>query len=176
MQLWSALRGSLSAPALARSLATATLLGGAAVFTGCTTVRTEAEAAPRSSISRQNAISLAHLTARTVNGQVFAVAATGSMKPTLDENSVVTVEHVAFSKLRRGDIIIYLNSHGQPIIHRLYEQHGNSWFVLGDNNGSVDAEAVTPTNFQGRVCAIFYTSSSGTPSTDDALAQSDDAR
>ena len=98
------------------------------------------------------------------------------MKPTLDENSVVTVERVAFSKLRRGDIIIYLNAHGQPIIHRLYEQHGNSWFVLGDNNGSVDSEAVTPTNFQGRVCAIFYTSSSGTPSSDDALAERDDAR
>lgn len=176
MKLWSDLRRSLFAPAGAKSLSVALLLGGAAVFTGCTSVRTEAEVAPRSSVSRQNALSLAHITARTVNGQVFAVAATGSMKPTLDENSVVTVERVAFSKLRRGDIIIYLNSHGQPIIHRLYEQHGSSWFVLGDNNGSVDSEAVTSSNFQGRVCAIFYTSSSGTPSTDDALAERDDAR
>jgi signal peptidase I len=176
MQIWSALRRSVRNPALGKALAVASILGGVSLFTGCTSVRTEAEAAPRSSISRQNALSLAHITARTVNGQVFAVAATGSMKPTLDENSVVTVERVAFSKLRRGDIIIYLNSHGQAIIHRLYEQHGSSWFVLGDNNGSVDAEAVTSSNFQGRVCAIFYTSSSGMPSNDDALAERDDAR
>lgn len=176
MQLWPARPCSLLKPVFSRALALVVILGGASLFTGCTTVRTEAEAAPRSSVSRQNALSLAHITARTVNGQVFAVAPTGSMKPTLDENSVVTVERVAFTKLRRGDIIIYLNAHGQPIIHRLYEQHGNSWFVLGDNNGSIDAEAVTPANFQGRVCAIFYTASSGAPSNDDALAERDDAR
>jgi len=176
MNFRSALRQSVLAPLSQRFVTTALLVGAVALGAGCTSVRTEAEAAPRSSISRQSAFSLAHITARTVNGQVFAVAPTGSMKPTLDENSVVTVERVAFSHLRRGDIIIYLNSHGQPIIHRLYEQHGDRWFVLGDNNGSVDAEAVTAANFQGRVCAIFYTSSSGTPSNDDALAERDDAR
>src|ERR1700710_620604 len=91
--------------------------------TGCSSVRTEAGAAPRSSVSREHALSLAHLMARTVNGEVFTVAATGSMKPPLDESSVVTVEHIDFKNLRRGDIIIYRNARGLPIIHRLYEQH-----------------------------------------------------
>ena len=176
MTFWSVPRFASFAPRFATLGASVSLAALALFATGCTSVRTEADAAPRSSVPRQSALSLAHITARTVHGEVFAVAPTGSMKPTLDENSVVTVERVPFSHLRRGDIIIYLNSRGQPIIHRLYEQHGDRWFVLGDNNGSVDAEAVTAGNFQGRVCAIFYTSSSGDASSEAALAERDDAR
>lgn len=142
----------------------------ASLFTACTSVPT-AGTAPRSSVSREHALSLAQITASTVGGQVFTIAATGSMKPTLDESSVVTAEKVPFSELRRGDIIIYHSSAGFPIIHRLYEQHGESWLVLGDNNGAVDREAVTPENFMGRVCAIFYTSAGAVPSGTTALAQ-----
>ncbi len=109
--------------------------------------------------------------ARSVGGEVFTVAPTGSMKPTLDESSVVTIERVGFSALRRGDIIIYRNGRGIPIIHRLYEQHGDRWLVLGDNNGSIDPEAVTANNFVGRVCAIFYTAASESSSVPTALAQ-----
>jgi signal peptidase I len=93
------------------------------------------------------------------------------MKPTLDENSVVAVETVVFGQLRQGDIIIYRNSSGIPIVHRLYEQADGRWLVLGDNNPAVDREAVTPANLLGRVCAIFYTSSSGQGTTPAALAQ-----
>lgn len=93
------------------------------------------------------------------------------MKPTLDESSVVTIERVGFAELRRGDIIIYRNSAGVPIIHRLYEQHGTRWLVLGDNNSSIDMEAVTASNFVGRVCAIFYTSAGTTGSAPAAFAQ-----
>lgn len=156
-----------------RLLRTMVVLAGivaTATFTGCSTVP-EAGTAPRSSVSREHALSLAQITASTVGGQVFTIAATGSMKPTLDESSVVTAEKVPFAQLRRGDIIIYRSAAGFPIIHRLYEQHGESWLVLGDNNGAVDREAVTPDNFMGRVCAIFYTSSGSLPSGTTALAK-----
>ncbi len=93
------------------------------------------------------------------------------MKPTLDESSVVTVETVGFAELQRGDIVIYRSATGLPVIHRLYEQHGGSWLVLGDNNGSVDREAVTAKNFIGRVCAIFYTSAGALSSSSTALAR-----
>lgn len=140
-------------------------------FSGCSSVGAGTQTAPRSSVSREHALSLAQITAATVGGQVFTVAPTGSMKPTLDESSVVTVEKVAFSELRAGDIVIYRNDVGLPIIHRLYEQHGGGWLVLGDNNGSVDREAVTKQNFVGRVCAIFYTSAGTVPEGTAALAQ-----
>ncbi len=127
--------------------------------------------APGSSVSREHALALAQLTANAVGGQVFTVAATGSMKPTLDESSVVAVETVSFSSLRRGDIVIYRSASGSPVIHRLYQQRGNAWLVLGDNNPSIDREAVTDGNFLGRVCAIFYTGDSSVEGAPAALAR-----
>ncbi|MGC4071349.1 MAG: hypothetical protein QM760_02280 [Nibricoccus sp.] len=43
------------------------------------------------------------------------------------------------------------------MIHRLYEQSGDGWLVLGDNNPAIDRESVRASNLLGRVCAIFYT-------------------
>lgn len=92
------------------------------------------------------------------------------MKPTLDENSVVTVEVVNYDDLRTGDIVIYRDAAGLPIVHRLHHKDGNHWIVLGDNNSSVDRETVTNTNLVGRVCAIFYTSPGAGSSGPTALA------
>jgi len=127
--------------------------------------------APQSNLSRDNAILMAQRTAEATGGRVFTIAPTGSMKPTLDENSVVAVETVVFGQLRQGDIVIYRNSAGVPIVHRLYQQANGCWVVLGDNNASVDTEAVTPTNLLGRVCAIFYTSPGSQGNAPTALAQ-----
>lgn len=112
--------------------------------------------APRSTLSRGNALKLAKMVAANVGGEAYIIAPTGSMRPTLDESSVVTIEHVAFARLQAGDIVIYRSAAGSAVIHRLYERHGESWFVLGDNNSSVDREPVTGENLLGRVCAIFY--------------------
>ena len=143
---------------LARRFFAAALCASIAFAAGCASVGPTATVAPRSSISRDHALSLAQLTANAVGGQVYTVAPTGSMKPTLDESSVVTVENIAFSELRRGDIVIYRSAAGVPVIHRLYQQTGdNAWLVLGDNNPAIDREAVRPANLLGRVCAIFYT-------------------
>jgi len=137
-------------------------------FSGCSA---PTAMAPRSNLSRESAIMMAQHTAEAAGGRVFTIAPTGSMKPTLDENSVVAVETVVFGQLRQGDIVIYRNSAGVPIVHRLYEQANGSWIVLGDNNPSVDREAVTPANLLGRVCAIFYTSSGPQGNAPAALAQ-----
>jgi len=126
--------------------------------------------APRSNVSREHALSLAQATASVVGGEVFTVSSTGSMKPTLDEGSIVTVERVNFSQLRKGDIVIYRSAAGTPVIHRLYEQSHDRWLVLGDNNPSVDREAVSNANLIGRVCAIFYTSTGSYTSTRTAAA------
>lgn len=145
------------APHAVRLVFASALLALASLHTGCATTGSTATVAPRSSVSRDHALTLAQLTANAVGGQVFTVAPTGSMKPTLDESSVVTVEKVAFSQLRRGDIVIYRSISGAPVIHRLYEQSGDSWIVLGDNNPAIDRESVRAANLLGRVCAIFYT-------------------
>jgi signal peptidase I len=159
-------------PGFSRSLLAAAAIALGLFQTGCTTsANSTANIAPRSSVSRDHALSLARLTATAVGGEVYTIAATGSMKPTLDESSVVTVEKVPFSELRRGDIIIYRSAGGGPVIHRLYQQNGDKWLVLGDNNPSIDREAVTSANLLGRVCAIFYTAAGSTIGGQAALAR-----
>lgn len=136
------------------------------LFSGCTAD----PIAPQSSLPRAKALAIAQQTADTLGGRVFTIAPTGSMKPTLDENSVVTVEVVKFDDLRTGDIVIYRDSAGLPIVHRLHQKNGSRWIVLGDNNSSADRETVTQTNLVGRVCAIFYTSAGLSPEGTTALA------
>jgi signal peptidase I len=127
--------------------------------------------ASRSNLLKESAVILAQLTADVAGGREFMIAPTGSMKPTLDENSVVTVEAVCFDQLRSGDIVIYRNISGAPVVHRLYEKAGGCWFVLGENNARVDREAVPGANLLGRVCAIFYTSSGSRAAAQTTLAQ-----
>jgi signal peptidase I len=140
-----------------RTFLACALIAAASFQLGCATSGQTATIAPRSSVSREHALALAQLTANAVGGQVYTIAPTGSMKPTLDESSVVAVEKVPLSLLRRGDIVIYRSAAGAPVIHRLYQQTGDNWFVLGDNNATIDRESVTAANLLGRVCAIFYT-------------------
>lgn len=128
---------------------------------GCATGTKLTTAAPRSNVSRDKALTMAKQVAASIGGRVYVIAPSGSMLPTLDEGSIVTVEIVALDKLKKGDIIIYRNATGAAVIHRLYERHDNRWYVLGDNNASVDRETVSAGNFLGRVCAIFYTASDG---------------
>ncbi len=126
-------------------------------FSGCSTGTTGLTVAPHSTVSRDTALALAKHVATSIGGRVYVIAPSGSMLPTLDEGSIVTIEKVALDKLKRGDIIVYRNTAGLAVIHRLYERHDDRWFVLGDNNASVDRETVSTDNLLGRVCAIFYT-------------------
>lgn len=135
---------------------------------GCSSSQTQNTTAPRSTMTRSHAFILAKHVATSIGGQVYAVAPTGSMLPTLDDGSIVAAEKVSLDRLQKGDIIIYRNAAGAPVIHRLYERHGNLWFVLGDSNASIDRETVSSGNLLGRVCAIFYTSG-GSPFTDQAI-------
>ncbi len=137
---------------------------------GCATGSTLTTAAPRSNVSRDKALTLAKQVAASIGGRVYAIAPSGSMLPTLDEGSIVTVEIVALDKLKKGDIIIYRNASGVAVIHRLYERHDDRWYVLGDNNASVDQEMVSSGNFIGRVCAIFYTATEVSSATTASLA------
>jgi signal peptidase I len=151
------------------SVKTTALLLYAFIGAGCVSEAGKGLAAPRSNLTRSNALTLAKMVAANVHGQVYVVAPTGSMRPTLDEGSIVTIEKVNWDKLQTGDIVIYRSTSGSAVIHRLYERHDQGWFVLGDNNVSIDRETVTSNNLLGRVCAIIYTAATPSPSRDAAL-------
>lgn len=88
----------------------------------------------------------------------YAVANTNSMVPTFDANAVLLAEAVDFSALGEGDVVTYrsVTSPGKLVVHRLNERRGANWWPLGDGNGSMDGELVTPQNFDRRICGILY--------------------
>jgi signal peptidase I len=129
------------------------LLLSALAFTGCVST----PRAPRSSLARGSAITLAHITAAQLGGSVCTVAPTGSMRPVLDEHSVVTIEPAPWAQLSPGDIVLYSRRDGREVIHRLLALSATGWLVAGDANGTADPEPVTQLNYRGRVAAIFYT-------------------
>jgi len=147
-------------------------------LSGCASAPGASKAAPRSTMTRAGAIAIAKLVATSIGGRVYTIAPTGSMRPTLDEGSVVMAEVVGWEQLHQGDIVIYRATDGDEVIHRLYARRGDHWIVLGDNNTAVDRETVTAENLLGRVCGIFYTSgkpvartTSGLPRTLQAAAR-----
>jgi len=114
--------------------------------------------APRSRLAREQAIVQARVTAAHLGGDVCTIAATGSMRPVLDEHTIVALDPAPFGELEAGDLVVYRSRTGAPIIHRLYKRTGEQWLVLGDALGSIDPETVTAENYTARVAALFYTS------------------
>jgi hypothetical protein len=79
------------------------------------------------------------------------------MRPVLDEHTIVALDPAPYGELNAGDLVVYRSRSGTEIIHRLHQRIGARWLVLGDANGQVDPEAVTPENYTARVAALFYT-------------------
>lgn len=98
----------------------------------------------------------AHLASLTgIVYTLHTVSNTNSMLPTMDANSVLLAEHVSYSALGEGDIVIY-KLRDMLVVHRLNERTATGWWPLGDGNVRMDLGTVTPANYVSRVCAIFY--------------------
>lgn len=122
-------------------------------LSGCASLRMPA---PTAACSRVQALDMAKLAAAVVGGEVIAVEATGSMRPVLDGNALLVIEAAPWADLRRGDLVVYRSARGHLVVHRLVSMCFGAWSVAGDANGWMDAEEVSPKNFKGRVCAVFY--------------------
>jgi signal peptidase I len=88
---------------------------------------------------------------------VFTVMATGSMRPTFDEKAFLVVEPTPYEKLQIGDVITFIHPKlGAPIVHRIFEKRGESFWTKGDYNTRPDSEYVTRGNYGMRVVAVIY--------------------
>lgn len=126
------------------------------VCAGCATPRTIHPAS--SSLTKEAALGRIVLARESA----YVVADTGSMRPTFDEHAVLSVEHAEWGALRAGDIVLYQSVSGRTIVHRLVRWTDRGWLAQGDANAEPDTEQVTPANYSGRVCAIYYTTQQAT--------------
>lgn len=91
------------------------------------------------------------------NSQVISVAATGSMKPMLDENCLLVITKEPFETVSVRDVVVYTSEKGNLVVHRVMEKRrdGSLW-TKGDNNGRPDREYVTSEKYVGKVFSVTY--------------------
>ena len=86
-----------------------------------------------------------------------------SMLPTLEDGDLVVIQHVPFSSLQVGDIIVYnppCSATGSSVIHRIIEPSGGGFITKGDNNLGTDPSegisrgAITADCYVGKVAFV----------------------
>ena len=94
--------------------------------------------------------------AARINGKVWSVMHTGSMKPLLQggEHAVTVAK---FDTVKRGQVLVYRATYNaNPIIHRAVEQDKYGWLMSGDSSPRSESWArVTSENYLGTVVAIY---------------------
>ena len=120
--------------------------------------RATAKLSPSSGLDARSALVAANTIAAHIPGaRVFTVMATGSMRPTFDEKAFLVVEPTPYEKLQIGDVITFIHPKlGAPIVHRIFEKRGESFWTKGDYNARPDNEYVTRSNYGMRVVAVIY--------------------
>ncbi len=114
--------------------------------------------APGSALDAKTALIAANAIAAHVPGaRVFAVGATGSMRPVFSEKAFLVVEPAPYEQLKIGDIILYRHPQFQsPVVHRILERHAQGFWTKGDYCDRPDSVYVTTENYVMRVFAIIY--------------------
>ncbi len=128
-------------------------------LSGCATDDALPEAAlvppPSVAVSRSQAWKDAEALAALDPGRMTVIGSGDSMRPVYGENTVLVLQKVPFESLVVGMNVAYRNRSGRIVLHRLVEQVGSGWRVVGLNNEDEDAERVRPDNLLGIVYAAF---------------------
>lgn len=97
-----------------------------------------------------SAQSVAQAKARECRG--VAVPAKGnSMLPLYQHGVIMVVAPADYDELKRGQTVVYENSHGRIVAHILVAKTRQGWRVTGLNNRTHDGEGVNARNLRGIV-------------------------
>ena len=110
---------------------------------------------PSVAVSRSQAWKDAEALAAQDPRRMTVIGSGDSMRPVYGENTVLVLQKVPFETLEAGTNVAYRNRSGRIVLHRLVEQVGSGWRVVGLNNEDEDAERVRPDNLIGIVYAAF---------------------
>jgi signal peptidase I len=80
--------------------------------------------------------------------EMRAIAETGSMAPTIDEDSIVLMEKCTWDEVKTGDIIAVTN-YEQVYLHRVVKVKHSYMITRGDALCFDDPIKVIPVNFRG---------------------------
>ena len=100
--------------------------------------------------------------ARSVNGEVFKLANTGSMEPFLTGGDWLVVSRVPFNELKDGEIILYRAQWADkglpPVCHRIAGRDRHGLIMSGDANKHSEARwRVNDADYAGKLIAVYRT-------------------
>lgn len=144
--------------AVRRFAIAAIAIGGGLPLSAREMVREDARPAPSSSLSKADALALASLWKQTSpqTRDYCEVGATGSMAPVLDSRSILLLERITASDLRKNDISIYVHSAELTTCHRVLDVRPEGVLFSGDNNSENDGW-IQPDRVRWRVVGILFT-------------------
>jgi hypothetical protein len=125
----------------------------ALALAGCSSPVAQTLPTPSANVPRQEAWHDAELLATREPGREVLVGAGDSMAPVYGDGTVLVVRPVSFDQLRAGMTVVYLDSEGRRIAHRLVSREEHGWQARGLNNTDPDPELVTAQNLIGEVYA-----------------------
>ena len=124
---------------------------------GCESTEHIVEEAPHSSVNLQQGLNAALSVDAQSQGRVTGLGAGNSMAPLYGGNAIVVTNPIDFDDLTPGLVVVYQNSAGHNVVHKLSHRQGRYWVAVGENNRYIDEELVTPENLIGVVYATFHT-------------------
>jgi hypothetical protein len=94
--------------------------------------------------------------AQRINGKVWSVSHTGSMRPLLTGGEFV-VSLDKFDAMKAGEVVIYRQTYNaNPIIHRAIQRDYSGWIMSGDSAKHTESWArVTASSYLGTAVAIY---------------------
>lgn len=87
----------------------------------------------------------------TVLGNQLMVVLSGSMAPTFNTGSIVTVKPIPFEEIKADDIVTFKDIDGKTVTHRVVEILEGKLITKGDANDGIDASPVTSDRVIGKV-------------------------
>ncbi len=91
-----------------------------------------------------------------VFGLSVSFVPTSSMEPTINAGEYVLYSNTDFDSVEVGNVIVYENSSGMYIIHRVIEKNENYLITKGDNNAIEDNEKITPNMVYGKYIMTLH--------------------
>jgi signal peptidase I len=102
--------------------------------------------------SLEEASTYAHAIAAKLGGDVYRIADTGSMEPTLSKNTLVVILPVREEEIEVSDIVTFTRRGGEVVTHRITQHAGDGvWRTKGDANKISDTAPLRYSQVIGRV-------------------------
>jgi hypothetical protein len=88
-------------------------------------------------------------------GTQLALGSGDSMLPFYKDNTMILIQKLPMSELKRGMTVVYVSREGWPVAHALVEKTSDGWVTAGLDNPDCDSETTGRANYVGVVVKAY---------------------